>query len=114
MGKDEPYAALWRLLDLDRFAAPEAVWRLAPAERPRYLLRRLKEQITDLAGGPLFPPRTTRTVSYSLTKGADSEEELYGSVTAYCEQYYGRGPMHFCGIKRHESSFCAEWQRVGA
>lgn len=88
MGKDEPYAALWRLLDPDLFASPDAVWALDPAERPRYLLRRLKEHMTDLEGGPLFRPRASRTVLYPLAEGPESEQALYEAVTAYCERFY--------------------------
>lgn len=90
MGKDDPYAALWRLLDPDLFAAPDAVWSLPAADRPRFILRRLKEQMTDLEGGQLYKTRTSSTASFPLVQGADSEQELYDKVTAYCERFYAR------------------------
>lgn len=48
--------------------------------RNRFFLRRLKEEMVDWNGEPLFKPRHTQTVGYVLTP---EELELYNAVTHY-------------------------------
>ncbi len=48
--------------------------------RNRFFLRRLKEEMVDWNGQPLFKPRHTQTVGYDLTP---PELELYQAVTLY-------------------------------
>jgi SNF2 family DNA or RNA helicase len=48
--------------------------------RNRFFLRRLKEEMVDWDGSPLFKPRYTKTVGYDLTP---EELELYNAVTRY-------------------------------
>ena len=48
--------------------------------RNRFFLRRLKEEMVDWDGSPLFKPRHTQTVGYDLTP---EELELYKAVTQY-------------------------------
>lgn len=49
------------------------------------MLRRSKEQVTDLEGKPLFKRRQVQTLSVTLT---DAERRLYEAVTAYVRRWY--------------------------
>ncbi|GIV84230.1 MAG: hypothetical protein KatS3mg052_1237 [Candidatus Roseilinea sp.] len=48
--------------------------------RNRFFLRRLKEEMVDWDGQPLFKPRHTKTIGYDLTP---EEKTLYDEVTSY-------------------------------
>jgi superfamily II DNA or RNA helicase len=48
--------------------------------RNRFFLRRLKEEMVDWDGQPLFKPRHTKTIGYDLTP---EEKILYDEVTRY-------------------------------
>lgn len=48
--------------------------------RNRFFLRRLKEEMVDWEGNPLFRERNTKTVGYELTP---EEKNLYDEVTRY-------------------------------
>jgi superfamily II DNA or RNA helicase len=50
-------------------------------------LRRLKEDLKDFNGRPLFPPRHVYTRTFRLS---DDEKRLYNRLTEYVEQEYGR------------------------
>ncbi|MBO9308110.1 DEAD/DEAH box helicase, partial [Thermomicrobium sp.] len=50
-------------------------------------LRRLKEDLRDYQGRPLFPPRNVVTVSFQLS---EDEKRLYNAVTRYVEEWYDR------------------------
>ncbi len=55
-------------------------------ENPLFL-RRLKEDLRDFEGRPLFPPRHVITRPYQLS---DEEKRLYNAVTEYVEQSYNK------------------------
>ncbi|MCS7252404.1 MAG: hypothetical protein NZ572_08335, partial [Thermoflexus sp.] len=55
-------------------------------ENPLFL-RRLKEDLKDYQGRPLFPPRQVKTLLYQLS---DDEKRLYNEVTKYVENHYNR------------------------
>ena len=90
MGKSLPYAYLWRLLDADAFGAVEAVRRAPQGARDRHFLRRAKEEMVGVDGGPLYPPRKCSTFSYELSGGEDGEQDLYDRTTEYLTENYGR------------------------
>jgi superfamily II DNA or RNA helicase len=50
-------------------------------------LRRLKEDLKDFDGRPLFPPRRVVTKTYRLS---DDEKKLYNAVTEYVEKSYNK------------------------
>ncbi|MBO3798318.1 MAG: helicase-related protein [Thermoproteota archaeon] len=50
-------------------------------------LRRLKEDLKNFDGTPLFPPRKVITVKYRLS---DDEKRLYNAVTEYVERHYNK------------------------
>ncbi len=90
MGKDDPYFYLWRLLEPTLFATPSALQRLAPAQRQRYLLRRMKEEMVKFTGESLYTPRSSSTVTYPLNP---LEWALYKKVTDYCDEHWGRAKL---------------------
>jgi superfamily II DNA or RNA helicase len=56
------------------------------ADNPLFL-RRLKEDLKDFDGRPLFPPRRVVTKTYRLS---DDEKKLYNAVTDYVEKSYNK------------------------
>jgi len=56
------------------------------ADNPLFL-RRLKEDLKDFDGRPLFPPRRVVTKTYWLS---DDEKKLYNAVTEYVEKSYNK------------------------
>ena len=79
---------LWRLLLPEHLAAQKAFGRLSDKEKSNHLLRRMKEQMINFEGKPIYPPRLSRTIAYPLKQGEISEQTLYDAVTEYCETYF--------------------------
>lgn len=93
MGKDYPYYCLWRLLEPELFSTETAFERFPRESRERYFIRRVKEEMVDLAGRPLYPERLCDTVSYDLSQGDISELALYERTTAYMRNYYNQARL---------------------
>lgn len=90
MGKDYPYYCLWRLLEPDALSTSEAFAAYPPDARGRHFVRRTKEEMVRLDGTPLYPTRLSDTLSYSLSQGSESEQELYDETTSYIRTNYNR------------------------
>ena len=90
MGKDYPYYYLWRLLLPETLPTYEAFEQFSPESRKRHFIRRTKEELVYFDGSPLFPTRRCDTLSYALTQGTGSEQELYDATTDYIRSYYNR------------------------
>ncbi len=88
MGKDDAYYFLWRLLLPEQLAAQKAFGRMSDSEKSNHLLRRMKEEMVNFEGKPIYPPRYSRTIAYPLKQGEISEQSLYDAVTEYCETYF--------------------------
>jgi SNF2 family DNA or RNA helicase len=85
MGKSFPYTALWRLLDGNVFTSEDAVAALAMDKRPKYFIRRLKEEMIDYEGRPIYMPRLCQTISFQLT---EAEQDFYKEVSEYLRWSY--------------------------
>lgn len=85
MGKSFPYTALWRLLDGNVFTSEDAVAALAMDKRPKYFIRRLKEEMIDYEGRPIYMPRLCQTISFRLT---EAEQHFYKEVSEYLRWSY--------------------------
>jgi superfamily II DNA or RNA helicase len=85
-GDDEAYFLLLDLLQPRLFARAEHLKESARAQGLPFVLRRSKEQVTDLAGNRLFKRREVRTLGVTLT---GAEQRLYDAVTAYVRRWYG-------------------------
>lgn len=83
-GRTDTFKKLVQLLDPDIFATDEIasarVKELGVDGINKFFIRRLKEDMSDWHGEPLFKERHTRTITYELTK---EEKELYDAVTNY-------------------------------
>ena len=83
-GRRDTFKNLLQLLDEDVFASDNLVTSritdIGKTGANKFFIRRLKEQMRDWTGAPLFKKRTTQTVMYELTP---PEKDLYDKVTAY-------------------------------
>ena len=90
MGKVQPYYYLWRLLLPNELSTYEAFVQFPEESRARHFIRRVKEEMVDLDGTPLYSERRCDTLSYELQQGPDSEQELYDETTRYIRLHYNR------------------------
>ncbi len=90
MGKDPPYYFLWRLLLPDTLSTGDAFDTFPRESRQRHFIRRTKEELVRFDGSPLYPQRNCDTLSYELSQGRESEQELYDETTEYIRYYYNR------------------------
>jgi SNF2 family DNA or RNA helicase len=83
-GRTDTFKKLLQLLDEDIFATDElASTRIKELEHNginKFFIRRLKEDMKDWQGNPLYKERFTQTVAYQLTT---EEKALYDAVTKY-------------------------------
>lgn len=84
-GDDHAYFLLLQLLEPRLFADPEQLKQAARSDGLPFVLRRTKEQVTDLQGRKLFRRREVRTIGVPLT---EAEQRLYDAVTAYVRRWY--------------------------
>ena len=93
MGKDYPYYFLWRLLLPDTLSTYDAFHKFPRELRQRHFIRRTKEEMLHFDGTPLYPQRNCDTLSYNLSDGLESEQELYDETTEYIRDYYNRAKV---------------------
>jgi Superfamily II DNA and RNA helicases len=83
-GRRDTFKRLLQILDEDIFATEDiAATRIRELENGginKFFIRRLKEDMKDWNGNPLFKARYTKTTTYELTP---EEKDLYDSVTNY-------------------------------
>ncbi|MCS7225149.1 MAG: helicase-related protein [Armatimonadetes bacterium] len=84
-GDDDAYFLLLSLLEPKLFANPEQLKASAQEDGLPFVLRRSKEQVTDLEGRQLFRKREVKTVAVALS---ETEKGLYEAVTAYVRHWY--------------------------
>jgi superfamily II DNA or RNA helicase len=85
MGKRFPYYALWRLLDSKIFSTLDAFGALAEEKRTKYFIRRLKEEMVDYHGQPIYKPRLCQTITFRLSS---AENRFYDAATDYLKWSY--------------------------
>ena len=51
-------------------------------------IRRLKEELRDFEGKPLFLPRHVRTLTFNLGRESPKEKELYNELSKYVKEQY--------------------------
>ena len=90
MGKDHPYYFLWRLLLPDTLSTIDAFNAFPRESRQRHFIRRTKEEMVHFDGSALYPQRNCDTLSYELSQGRGSEQELYDETTDYLRFHYNR------------------------
>lgn len=86
-GDPENFRLFLDLLEPGFFATTEMLSAsIADKDNPLFL-RRLKEDLKQFDGTPIFPPRKVETIKYRLS---DDEKQLYNAVTQYVEDHYNR------------------------
>lgn len=93
MGKDYPYYALWRLLEPEVLATPDAFTEYPTEQRRHHFIRRTKEEMVYLDGRPLYPKRISDTLTYGLSQGEVSEQTLYDDTTEYLRFVYNKAKL---------------------
>ncbi len=86
-GDPENFRLLLQLLDPDLFASTEILAEAVRRQENPIFLRRLKEDMKDFQGRPLFPRRHVRTLGLELTR---PEQQLYEDVTRYVSENFNR------------------------
>ncbi|WP_253664985.1 helicase-related protein [Thermus scotoductus] len=86
-GDPENFRLFLDLLEPGMFANTELLLESVQNRDNPLFLRRLKEDLCDFDGRPLFPPRHVFTRSYRLN---DEEKRLYNAVTEYVEKSYNK------------------------
>ena len=107
-GKEHFFRGLLNLLDPTLYPWDPRQTEYDNALRPSTLsfLRRMKEELKDLEGRPLFPPRYAETIEIDLT---GPEEAAYTAVMDYVDAFYGENATLARSIygKRAASSIVA-------
>lgn len=86
-GDDENFRLFLNLLRPGFFSRTDLLQESIKNDENPLFIRRLKEDMKDFKGNPLFPPRHVNTVNFPLTP---DEINLYNSVTNYVREYFDR------------------------
>lgn len=86
-GDPENFRLLLDLLEPGFFANTSMLFESIQVKDNPLFLRRLKEDLKDFEGAPIFPPRTVETIKYYLS---DDEKRLYNAVTEYVEKHFNK------------------------
>ncbi len=86
-GDPENFRLFLDLLEPGLFANTEMLAESVQHQDNPLFLRRLKEDLRDFEGRPLFPPRHVFTKTYRLS---EDEKRLYNAVTEYVEKSYNK------------------------
>ena len=86
-GDPENFRLFLDLLEPGLFASTDMLLESVQNGDNPLFLRRLKEDLHDFQGRPLFPPRHVATKTYRLN---DEEKRLYNAVTEYVEKSYNK------------------------
>lgn len=89
-GDKENFRHLMSLVDHDIFSRLNTGDSIYEKSNP-FVIRRLKETMKNFDGTPLFPKRTTTTITFDLSYG---ERELYEDVTAYAREHFNRAKQN--------------------
>lgn len=86
-GDPENFRLFLDLLEPGLFANTDMLAESVQQRDNPLFLRRLKEDLRDFDGRPLFPPRHVYTKTYRL---GEDEKRLYNAVTEYVEKSYNK------------------------
>jgi SNF2 family DNA or RNA helicase len=86
-GDTENFRLFLDLLQPGFFATTEMLEESIKKNENTLFLRRMKEDMKDFEGKPLFLPRNVITPAYRLS---DSEKELYNQVTIYVKEQFNK------------------------
>ncbi|MEM3431623.1 MAG: helicase-related protein, partial [Candidatus Micrarchaeia archaeon] len=86
-GDPENFRLLLNLLKPNFFVDTSMLYESIKNKDNPLFLRRLKEDLKDFEGFPIFPPRKVVTIKYNLS---DDERKLYNAVTEYVEKHFNK------------------------
>lgn len=86
-GDPENFRLLLDLLEPGLFANERILEESVQNKENLLVLRRLKEDLKDFDGRPLFPPREVRTLAYNMSS---DEVDLYNEVTKYVGNQFNK------------------------
>jgi superfamily II DNA or RNA helicase len=86
-GDPENFRLLLDLLEPGFFVNTEMLSESIKNKDNPLFLRRLKEDLKNLDGTPIFPPRKVQTIKYNLS---EDEKNLYNEVTEYVKYQYNK------------------------
>jgi Superfamily II DNA and RNA helicases len=86
-GDPENFRLLLDLLRKGFFATPDMIEESIKSGDNPLFIRRLKEDLRDFEGKPLFTKREVKTISFNLS---DQEVELYNQLSDYISTQYGK------------------------
>jgi SNF2 family DNA or RNA helicase len=89
-GDPENFRLFLDLLQPGAFATVEMLdASIRSGDNPLFI-RRLKEDLKDFEGKPLFMPRQVKTMAFHLGAESPSEKELYNALSRYVEEQYNK------------------------
>lgn len=89
-GDPENFRLFLDLLEPGFFATTEMVAESIQAQDNPLFIRRIKEDLKDFEGRPLFLPRHVETQSFNLGVESYPEKELYNALSRYVNEQYNK------------------------
>lgn len=89
-GDPENFRLFLDLLEPGFFATPGMLEESISQQDNPLFIRRVKEDMKDFEGRPLFLPRYVETRSYNLGVESPQEKELYNALSRYVNQQYNK------------------------
>ena len=87
-GDSENFRLFLDLLEPGFFATPEMIQQSIQNKDNPLFIRRIKEDLKDFEGKPLFLPRHVITKTFNLGTQSPPEKELYNDLSRYVETQY--------------------------
>ncbi len=89
-GDPENFRLFLDLLEPGYFSTKELLGESIQNRDNPLFIRRVKEDLKDFDGKPLFLPRHVKTVGFRLDEEADEEKILYNALSEYVEHQYNK------------------------
>ncbi len=89
-GDSENFRLFLDLLEPGFFSDPSQIQESIEKNDNPLLIRRIKEDLKDFEGKPLFLPRHVRTKPFRLGIESEKEMELYNALSEYIREQYNR------------------------
>lgn len=89
-GDPENFRLFLDLLERGFFASDEMVQKSIKDKDNPLFIRRIKEDMKDFDGKPLFLPRQVKTILFNLGANSPAEKELYNELSRYVHTQYNK------------------------
>lgn len=89
-GDPENFRLFLDLLEPGFFASEELLRESIRNRENPLFIRRMKEDLRDFEGRPLFLPRHVHTISFELGRESSQEVELYNNLSRYVQSQYNK------------------------